>query len=381
MISLCKFPSKYNIKFLFIYFDVYNLIFTLNILIYIKKYFNINLYLSLNVSSDKVIIPKAVICAGRIIRRRVRRMKYSDIDAQAYQQVMKQKFECKISSVLEEMKKHNLHIFILGYGDKSALGFDFSDYGLITRLEAPLFGYSSGSNSVFFGYLVDHRAPYFDGRLPTDLEKMILDPRATASSEEIELVKLISDSKIQKYMDLKAVFDSELKSTDLVIVGQVRGDAAYLETENLCQSNVDLVNQSMKAIKADRYFYKGHPRNRFNKDDLKELAGIDNLTIIPEDVSFASLLHGKPMIAVMTSGAGLEAAVRGCQVYCFGISFYSNWGFTTDMLECARRTMVFDAVTFMALFICRYTKYAKRKDLKHVSAKDAMTSYLAQIRS
>ena len=294
---------------------------------------------------------------------------------------MKQKFECKISSVLKEMKKHKLFIFILGYGDKTALGFDFSDYGLISRLESPLFGYSSGSNSAFFGYLVDHRAPYFDGRLPTDLEKMLFDSGATASLEEIELAKLISDSKIQKYMDFKAVFDSELKSTDLVIVGQVRGDSAYLETENLCQSNIDLVYQSMKAIKADRYFYKGHPRNRFNMDDLKQLASIDNLTFIPEDVSFSSLLHGKPMIAVMTSGAGLEAAVRGCQVYCFGISFYSNWGFTTDMLECARRTMVFDAVTFMALFICRYTKYAKRKDLKHVSAKDAMMSYLAQIRS
>ena len=152
------------------------------------------------------------------------------------------------------MKKHGLSIFILGYGDKSSLGFDFSDYGLIFRLESPLFGYSPDSDSAFFGYLVDHRAPYFDGRLPTDLEKMLFDSRATASSEEIELAKLISDSKIQKYMDFKAVFDSELQSTDLVIVGQVRGGPAYLETENLCHSNVDLVNQSMKAIKEDRYF-------------------------------------------------------------------------------------------------------------------------------
>ena len=135
----------------------------------------------------------------------------------------------------------------------------------------------------------------------------------------------------------------------------------------MCNNNNAFVKHVMNKIACNysNIYYKAHPKNSTNNNDVSIInKNFPKVEIINSNVNVIDALTNKPDVAVMTSGVGLEAAIRGCIVHCFGLSFYSNWGFTTDYVECDRRINTLTADDVLAHIIFNESVYFDEE--KHI---------------
>jgi capsular polysaccharide export protein len=280
-----------------------------------------------------------------------------------------------IDKVLRQPDVSDLPFYVWGYADKQFFGFDFSERVPTFRLEAALFGVGAKYRENAFSYVVDSRAPYFDGRTATDLETILLETQGGAWEREArtrELIQEIIASKFQKYPEIDGQLAVDVKEQDIVVVGQVEGDAAWLETDTLVKDNLDLVRSARQRFPAARIFFKPHPFSRTKERDIALIQSEGLAEIITARTSFAQVAARRPSIVVNTSGAGLEAALRGCRVYTYGTSYYSHWGFTDDRTQCPRRTNRLSAEDVFYVLLKHYCKYGLRSPLSSLSLEHAV---------
>jgi capsular polysaccharide export protein len=230
---------------------------------------------------------------------------------------------------------------IWGYRDRINHGIDigrhFPDHW---RVERGLIRAPNGA-----GYTWDERSIYFDGRIPTDFERKLnaLEPgRLPASETGRAILAHVLASGATKYGAGTAP-EVDITDRDLLIIGQCTGDQAISETDALARTNPVFVSIVVAhLVKPGRYrrvFYKSHPKNGTTAADLAYVQKHHpDIVVIDARASIVPLLAAKPTVATLTSGVGLEGAVRGCKVHCFGVPFYSHWGFTVDHMPCPRRT-------------------------------------------
>ena len=203
-------------------------------------------------------------------------------------------------------------------------------------------------------FIVDRRGAYFDGRTASDWEDAVqaMKPGYGRAPAARALLERVRGRQITKY---RASSDRAvtLPPGSLLILGQRNGDQAINLTETIAKTNREFIAHLYDAEPVPgvtAHFDKPHPRN----DNASESDGIradhPDLVVIDPGVNVHRLFAQQPRVATITSGAGLEAALHGCEVYTFGISFYSNFGFTIDHFDCPRRTnrlTAEDIATFM----------------------------------
>lgn len=217
-------------------------------------------------------------------------------------------------------------------------------FPVVTRVERGLLP-GPPSKRLKTSFMPEREGIYFDGRQPSDCERelqALTAGYAARSPAARAVLNHVRQTQITKYVlaDDEAV---RLKPGGLLIIGQVNGDQAVDETLTVAKSNFDLVvwiRETQPVRDVSRYYYKPHPRNRRdNEDEVARLVDMyPDLEIVEPGVNVHKLFEQRPRVATMTSGAGLEAALHGCEVHTFGVSFYSNWGFTIDHFDCPRRT-------------------------------------------
>ena len=213
-------------------------------------------------------------------------------------------------------------------------------------------------------FLADNKALYFDGSQTTELEEKINTLPDGYHREQKSYLKTKSSIIRQKRtkFNFKNTSNSVLpKSNDIIIFGQCVGDMAIEATVTVCKTNIELIEQVMSEYGDNgdngRIFYKSHPKNWCNVSDMAYIAEkFPQIIIIDEKQNPIELLENRPTCIVNTSGLGFEALIRDCPVTCYGISFYSNWGFTTDKIACDRRVNRPDFDDFAAFFLLEYTK-------------------------
>lgn len=269
-----------------------------------------------------------------------------------------------------------LPVAVWGYADRLALGVDLADAGPVERLERAIWGPTADSGAPVFAYVLDRRAPYFDGRRATDLEVAAETLAPADLAAAVAALAPILAGRFQKYAGLAAAPGFDLGPDDLVIAGQSIGDAAWVETDALVDDNVDLVLRAMSEIPARRVFYKAHPFNRTNDADRARLSTVAGLNLLDPAVSFAAIAERRPKVAVVTSGAGLEAALAGCDVHTFGTAFYTHRGFTVDRTACDRRRRRLTAREMLAVTLLAYTRYADRTSQTPLAAAEAVARIL-----
>lgn len=255
-------------------------------------------------------------------------------------------------------------LLTVGRRDRTRSGIELDEFfPQILRLEDALLpNRFPNSKKPSIGFIVDSKGPYYDGSVETDFENSLQElrsgwwkscPNATIFLEEYR------SSKITKFMSEPSRADHLPRREDHVIIGQCTGDQALIYTEGETKENLHLIEQvADERSSSDRVFYRPHPRNTFNSVELRTIARRFGNRIIVADpsIGFVDFLHHRPSLSTMTSGAGLEAAVRGCDVTCYSVSFYSNWGFTTDKTVCARRKNI---LSVEDVFLFMYTKYTR----------------------
>ena len=251
-------------------------------------------------------------------------------------------------------------IVVWGYRDRINLGFHVEELiSDVIRIEAGLVpGKPDGRNMTAF--LRSRKGIYFDGRSASELEEQLngLTSADTTAPRE-NLIESLVKTGVTKFKAERSEF--KFADNPVLIVGQVRGDQALTYTDTACETNTDLARLVLGGgtfNSSHSFYYKAHPKNKQNEAEIRSLReSYPQLTILPTSLSIIDLLDQKPTVATITSGVGLEAALRGCQVHCYGVSFYSNWGFTVDHVPCARRTARLRAVDVAAAIMIDQTTY------------------------
>lgn len=183
---------------------------------------------------------------------------------------------------------------------------------------------------------VDALGPHFDPSRPSELEKILqeadIDPAMCVRAALLR--EFVVQRGIGKYgQDRKATSSLPRDGRRVVLVaGQVEDDRSVL-----CGGggldNLSLL-QNARALEPDAWIvFKPHPdveagHRKGHVPDDKVLALAD---AIDRASSMPALLAGADAVHVITSLAGFEALLRGCEVVTHGVPFYSGWGLTRDL--------------------------------------------------
>jgi len=264
-------------------------------------------------------------------------------------------------------------VFIKGYPDRdwglSLAPQDQEQRPSLIRVEASIFGTRpSNRKTEAFAYVRDARGLYFDGRIPSDFEILLDTIESGFWKQDSALEPLISGfatRSVQKYPEFTATWNETPPDNAVLIVGQVAGDAATLQTDTIVRSNVELAQFARDRFPDRPLYYKAHPFETAPAD-IAKISGELGCRVIPADVAFAPLCQIFKSMMVMTSGAGLEAALAGVDVHTTGVAFYSHRGFTTDHcpVKKGRRINQLTPQDVYAAFLGRYARYAEGADAK-----------------
>jgi capsular polysaccharide export protein len=289
-------------------------------------------------------------------------------------------FDRLVRTLVRLAKRRPLSAVIWGYRDRLNHGLDigayFDDYYRVERaLIRPSSILPANTRTAF---VLGRKSIYFDGRVNTDLEQSLnhlVPGQLQRSDEGNRILRHVLESGITKYA-LQDHYVQPHPLPDLLIVGQVAGDQAIAETEVLARTNPDLIELASRHLIATgqykKAYFKPHPKSKSTQADLAYLqAHHPGIGIIEAGANIVPILAATPAIATVTSGVGLEAALRGCPVHCFGISFYSNWGFTNDYLSCSRRTNRLSAEDVFLHMVMAQTVYIDWRTGKHTTALEA----------
>lgn len=183
---------------------------------------------------------------------------------------------------------------------------------------------------------VDALGPHFDPARPSELEQILqhaeIDPAMCARAARLR--EFIVQRGIGKYgQDRKAASAPPRDGRRVVLVaGQVEDDRSVL-CGGFGLDNFSLL-QNARALEPDaRIVFKPHPdveagHRKGHVPDDKVLAladAIDRTSSMPELLARVDAVH------VITSLAGFEALLRGCEVVTHGVPFYAGWGLTRDL--------------------------------------------------
>ncbi|MEL6583430.1 MAG: hypothetical protein AAFQ36_06325 [Pseudomonadota bacterium] len=227
------------------------------------------------------------------------------------------------------------------------------------RVEAGLYSGRKHPKNKRTSLIACREGIYYDGHAPSDVETALnaLTPGRGQHPDALALIAKITGSGLTKYELEKD--DTKLPEGAVLIIGQCTGDQAIEATPALTRTNPGLVDLVMEHI-ADGapVFFKPHPYNTTLEADAAEIAANHpNVIQLEGRFNATPMLAQKPIVATISSGVGLEAAIRGCEVHTFGTAFYSNWGFTKDHLPCPRRTNQLTAEDVLASVVIDQSVY------------------------
>lgn len=194
--------------------------------------------------------------------------------------------------------------------------------------------------------VIDKTGIYYNPKKPSDLET-ILQTKQFSDTElkrAERLKETLLKNALSKYNLGGAFSKTSLKAKPnqriILIPGQVEGDASILKGCIDIDSNTALI-KATRAENPDAYLiYKPHPDvvsgNR--KGNVAPDIIQYHVDLELSDTSITDCLAVVDEVHTMTSLVGFEGLMRGLNVVCYGLPFYSNWGLTVDRHPLMRRT-------------------------------------------
>lgn len=221
---------------------------------------------------------------------------------------------------------------------------------------------------------VDEVGMYYDASGPSDLEHILQNeaPGPLELEAADELLCRIREAGVTKY-NLRRT-DFRAPSIDVLVVGQVEGDASIrFGLPEVC-NNRDLLVRVREEFPDASIAYKPHPDvemglrpGRISRDEVLQYADI-----LVEGSELLPWIESAATVAVITSLAGFEALLRGTAVRCYGLPFYAGWGLTTDRVYCPRRTRELSLAELVHGALVAYPRYLHPVSREFVSVQDAV---------
>ncbi len=222
--------------------------------------------------------------------------------------------------------------------------------------------------------VIDKQGIYYDPSKASELESILqsgtFDEDLLIRAQRIR--QLLVEQSISKY-NLGSSLDDNLKQsikgkTVVLIPGQVEDDASIQKGTVDIKTNTDLIKKVSHLCKERKNYkerkdvfviYKPHPDvvsgNRIGHVDTEVTQQYCDAVL--DDVSITDCLAIANEVHTMTSLVGMEALMRGCKVFCYGLPFYACWGLTEDQYPLARRTRRVSLAELLAGTYILYPRY------------------------
>ena len=197
-----------------------------------------------------------------------------------------------------------------------------------------------GSNLVPpLSVIVDRQGIHYDPASPSDLETLLASTNFTPDliARASRLRADIVDAGISKYAkgtQSSATVERRNSSKRRVLVpGQVEDDMSVLAGGQGLTSNLELLRLA-RALEPDaEIWWRPHPDvdAGHRKGAVEDAAALEIADAIVREGAMSDLLAQVDALHTITSLSGFEALLRGCEVTCHGVPFYSGWGLTRDL--------------------------------------------------
>ncbi len=201
------------------------------------------------------------------------------------------------------------------------------------------FIHSVGKSQTYpaLSIIADKATPYYDNKTTSGLENFLLSEEITDENikKARNLIQLVKDKQITKYNIEKDYKESSFRFSDsknILLLDQFRDDPS-VPLAGATKADFDkMVYYARKLFPASHIVIKSYPEIILGKKKgfLTKYYSDPNIKIIEDDINIFSLLPYCEAVFTVTSAEGLQALIGGRQVYTFGRSFYSGWGFTKD---------------------------------------------------
>lgn len=233
---------------------------------------------------------------------------------------------------------------VMAWGKKSNQLKDMNTYKVSTIEDGFIRSVGLGAELIRpYSLVFDDIGIYYDATRPSRLENL-LNHHLLSDKEILRVKKLIQnliELQISKYnVGTVETIDFSSKSVKVrLVVGQVEDDMSIQLGGVDIKNNLELLKVVRDQFPDDYIIYKPHPdvhaglRLGYIKDSiiLQYANQIETTASILECFKICDSVH------TISSLSGFEALLRGIDVYCYGLPFYSGWGLTVDRHCCVRR--------------------------------------------
>jgi len=210
--------------------------------------------------------------------------------------------------------------------------------------------------------VLDKRSMYFDPRVCSDLELLLLETEFDAALIERarRLIAQLVARGVTKYNLGKstAAIQWSPGRRRILVPGQVEDDLSIQLGGAGATGNLDLLRRVRVANPGAFIAYKPHPdvEAGHRKGRIPDAATLGLADAIIRDVSTAALLAEIDELHTLTSLTGFEALLRGRRVAVYGKPFYAGWGLTTDFagIDRGRRLSLEELVAGALILYPRY---------------------------
>lgn len=233
--------------------------------------------------------------------------------------------------------------------------------------------------------VIDTRGIYYDPRVPSDLEHMLVhDDFPEAELERARALRLaILASRVSKYnvgAEPLRLTGRRPEQRVALVPGQVEDDASIrCGTVDICTNEALL--RAARAARPDAYIiYKPHPDVVSGNRQGQVHRASEIADLVVEDAKLADCLDVADEVHTMTSLVGFEALLRELAVHVYGLPFYAGWGLTQDRYPHARRTRSRTLDELVAATLIRYPRYMDPRHGFFVTPEDVVALLSEQTR-
>jgi len=209
--------------------------------------------------------------------------------------------------------------------------------------------------------IVDAVGSYIDPSRPSALENLLakgeFSPSLLARAAALRAALVVGG--ISKYGVGHGAALGPRRRRRVLVTGQVEDDRAVILGGAGCD-NLALLTRA-RAMEPDaEVIYKPHPdvEAGHRKGAIPDAIALALADRIERHAPIAALLAQVDAVHVISSLAGFEALLRGCEVVTHGVPFYAGWGLTRDqgpVPDRRRRSLSLDAL--VAGVLIQYPRY------------------------
>ncbi|MCR6501418.1 capsular polysaccharide biosynthesis protein [Shinella sp. CPCC 101442] len=207
---------------------------------------------------------------------------------------------------------------------------------ILTLEDGFLRGFAPGQGEPSHSYVIDRQGIYFDARYPSDLDSLLAQPQTDpqALGRARRLIAQLRQERLSKYNNSPLLTPAAAGVPQgrpfVLLVDQVAGDASIAGAGASAGRFQAMLEHAAASNPGKTLVVRIHPAAG-ERSLLRQAATALGLSIVvPERMNPWPLLEEAESVYTVSSQLGFEALMAGRPVHCFGSTYYSGRGLTTD---------------------------------------------------